>query len=69
MTHEIICELWKIKDEIACEHGCDLDSFSAYLRSRKYAGNQQVINLRAMEANVERCVALEGDTAALHPCQ
>jgi len=45
MADEIIQELWKIKDAIADEHGCNLDSLSVYLRSRKHAENQRVVKL------------------------
>ena len=35
MPDEIIEELWKIKDDIAREHGNDVRKIAAYLQSRK----------------------------------
>ncbi|MCG2739208.1 MAG: hypothetical protein L6300_03090 [Syntrophaceae bacterium] len=48
MTDEIIKELWKIKDGIANEYGCDVKSLVAYLRAKKHEGDQQVVDLRWM---------------------
>lgn len=44
MADEIIRELWRIKDEIAQEHGYNLDALVAHLRRE---------NLRAGRAVVE----------------
>ena len=35
MTDEIINELWRIKDNIACDYGYDLDRLVADLRSKE----------------------------------
>ena len=35
MADEIIEELWRIKDEMAREHGYDVRRFAAYIRSRE----------------------------------
>ena len=35
MADEIIEEVWRIKDEIAREHGYDLDRLGAYFRGRE----------------------------------
>ena len=35
MPDEIIEELWRIKDEIAREHGYDIESLAAYLQSKE----------------------------------
>ena len=35
MADEIIKELWRIKDEMAREHGYDVRRFAAYIRSRE----------------------------------
>jgi hypothetical protein len=35
MTDEIIKELWQIKDDIAREHGYDLDRLAADLKSKE----------------------------------
>lgn len=35
MADEIIEEVWRIKDEIAREHGYDLDRLGAYFRERE----------------------------------
>ena len=39
MTDQTLRELWKIKDDIAKEHGYDLDSLVRYLRSKRTAGD------------------------------
>ena len=35
MADEIIEELWRIKDDMAREHGYDVRRFAAYIRSRE----------------------------------
>ena len=35
MADEIIEEVWRIKDEIAREHGYDIDRLAAYFRRRE----------------------------------
>lgn len=35
MADEIIEEVWRIKDEIAREHGHDVERLAAYLRRRE----------------------------------
>ena len=35
MADEIIEEVWRIKDELAREHGYDLDRLGAYFRKRE----------------------------------
>jgi hypothetical protein len=67
MADEIIQELWKIKDAIADEHGCNLDSLSVYLRSRKHSENQRVVKLQAIKEIDEQVTELGGDSASLHP--
>jgi hypothetical protein len=41
MADEIIKELWKIKDDIAKEYGCDLKAFVSILRAKKQEDDQQ----------------------------
>ena len=38
MADEIIEEVWRIKDEIAREHGYDIHRLAAYLRRREREG-------------------------------
>ncbi len=57
MTDEILKELWEIKDSIASEHGNDLDSLTAFLKSRKIPGDRKVINLRAIKKMAEQASA------------
>ena len=54
MADEIIKELWKIKDGIAQEHGYDVDTLVAHLRTRKREGDHQVVDLRSMKETVEQ---------------
>jgi hypothetical protein len=46
MADEIIRELWKIKDDIANEYGCDVKALVAHLRTREHKGDQQVVDRR-----------------------
>jgi predicted DNA-binding ribbon-helix-helix protein len=50
MTDLIIRELWKIKDTIAREHDCDIDSLVADLKKRRRPKGQRVVNLQAEAA-------------------
>lgn len=45
MVDEIIEELWKIKDDIAQEHGLNLDLLVAHLRAQEMSTGQNVVNL------------------------
>jgi hypothetical protein len=54
MSDEIIEELWKIKDAIAEEYGCDVKALAAHLRSRKHGQGQQPIDLRGMKSAAEQ---------------
>lgn len=65
MADEIIKELWEIKDDIAHEHGYNLDSLVAYLRSKKHTGNQKVVNLRAMKERAKQGAPPDGDSTPL----
>jgi hypothetical protein len=42
MADEIIKELWKIKDDIAKEYGCDLKAFVSILRAKKQEDGRPV---------------------------
>jgi len=44
MADEIIKELWKIKDDIAKEYGCDLKAFVSILRAKKREDDQPVVD-------------------------
>jgi hypothetical protein len=54
MTDQTLKELWKIKDDIAKEHGYDLDSLVRYLRSKHTAGKRDQAQLRIHEMPNER---------------
>ncbi len=54
MTDEIIKELWKIKDGIANEYGCDVKALVTHLRAKKHNKNKQVVNLRSMKKTAEQ---------------
>lgn len=54
MADEIIKELWKIKDGIANEYGCDVKALVAHLRVKKHEGDQQVVDLRYMKHAAEQ---------------
>jgi hypothetical protein len=46
MADEIIKELWKIKDAMANEYGCDVKALVAHLRAKKHEGGKYVVGLR-----------------------
>jgi len=54
MADEIIRELWKIKDSIADEYGCDVKALAAHLRGKKRDGDRQVVDLRTMKQAAEQ---------------
>ena len=54
MADEIIKELWKIKDAIAKEYGCDVKSLVAHLRSKKHEEDKHVVDLRSVKQAAER---------------
>jgi len=47
MVDAIIKELWQIKDDIAREHGYDIDALVAHLQRRRKASAQQAVDLSA----------------------
>ena len=54
MADEIIEELWKIKDAIAEEYGCDVKVLVAHLRAKKHEEDNQVVDLRSMKQAAEQ---------------
>ena len=48
MPDEIIEELWRIKDEIAREHGYDVESLAAYLQSKERTEGRQLVDLQSL---------------------
>lgn len=54
MSDEIIKELWQIKDSIAREHGYDIETLVAHLRTKKRPEGQQVVDQRAMRGAAEQ---------------
>ena len=54
MADEIIKELWKVKDTIAEEYGCDIKSFVAHLQAKKHEGDKRVVDLRSMKQATEQ---------------
>lgn len=54
MADEIIEEVWRVKDEIAREHGYDIDRLAAYFRRRG----------REREAREARAAKEGGESAA-----
>ncbi|MHA1919586.1 MAG: hypothetical protein ACTSWX_07565 [Promethearchaeota archaeon] len=69
MVDEILKELWEIKDNIAKEHGNDLDALTTWLKKRSITENRKVINLKTIKRIAEQGAALDGDSAAIHPRQ
>ena len=53
MADEIIKELWKTKDAISNEHGCDIKALVAHLRKKKHGGDDKIVNLRHLKQTAE----------------
>ena len=62
MNDEIITEVWKVKDAIAREYGCNVKSFVAHLRAQKHNSEIQVVDLRAMKLAAEQKNAADGES-------
>jgi hypothetical protein len=60
MADEIIKELWKIKDAIAEECGCDVKLLVAHLRAKKHEEDKRVVDLRWMKQTAEQNVEADG---------
>jgi hypothetical protein len=60
MADEIIEELWKVKDAIAKEYGCDVKSLVAHLRAKKYEEEKRVVDLRSMRQAAEQNIQADG---------
>jgi hypothetical protein len=54
MADEIIKELWKIKDDIANEYGCDLKAFVSILRAKKQEDDQPVVDVEESGTLVQK---------------
>jgi len=54
MADEIIKELWEIKDDIAREHGYDIDALVGDLQSKRRAKDQQAVDLCARKRATEQ---------------
>jgi hypothetical protein len=61
MADEIITELWKVKDAIAKEYGCDVKAIVAHLRAKKRGEENSIINLRSMKQIPEQKNAANGE--------
>ena len=53
MPDELIEELWQIKDDIAREHGYDVDALVAHLRIRERMESRRVVDPRAAREAAE----------------
>ena len=51
MVDEIIKELWDIKDQIAKEHGYNIDRFVAYLREMSEKKDSHAIDSSGLKKN------------------
>ncbi len=54
MADEIITELWKVKDAIAEEYGCDVKALVAHLRTKKREEDDRFIDLRSVKQAAEQ---------------
>ena len=49
MPDEIIEELWRVKDDLAREHGYDVRALAAYLQNKQQTEGRRVVDLGAMK--------------------
>ena len=57
MSDEVIEELWRIKDNMAREHGYDLARLTADLRDSQGQGGRRVVDLHALRETGQRPVS------------
>jgi hypothetical protein len=65
MADEIIEELWRIKDAIANEYGCDLKALVTHLRAKKQEAHKQVVDLQSIKQTVEPAAQPDRASAGL----
>ena len=53
MPDEIIKELWQIKEDIAREHGYDIEALAAYLQTKQRREGQRVVDLHSLKETSE----------------
>jgi hypothetical protein len=53
MADEIIEELWRIKDAIANEYGCDLKALVTHSQAKKQEEHRQVVHLQSIKPTAE----------------
>jgi len=61
MPDEILKELWEIKDSIARQHGYNVESLVAHLRSRERPEDERVVDLRATRGTAGQGAPAEVD--------
>ena len=54
MSDEIIKELWQIKDNIAQEHGYDIETLVTYLQTKKRMEGQKVVDLSTLKEKLDK---------------
>ena len=63
MADEIIEELWRIKDDMAREHGYDIKRLAAYFQRREREGGRQVLGLRGERGSREESGSVQGESS------
>ena len=63
MADEIIEELWRIKDDMAREHGYDIKRLAAYFQRREREGGRPVLGLRAKRGSHEESGSVQGESS------
>jgi len=53
MVDPILKELWRVKDDIAREHGYDIDALAAHLQTKRGTIGQPVVDLSALKRAAE----------------
>ena len=62
MADEIITELWKVKDAVAKEFGCNVKALVAHLRAKRREEDNRVIDLRSLKQAAKQKNAADGES-------
>lgn len=53
MSHQLIEELWQIKDSRDREHDYDIESLVAHLQTRQRSADRQIVDLSALRRTAD----------------
>lgn len=65
MSDIIIKDLWQVKDQIAREHGYDIEKLVAHLQVKERSANRPIVDLSAKREAAKKEASV--DAGPLHP--